>query len=144
VTSPPAPPAPPSTPRVRLTDPWRGLLLAAALILAGTAILHVLYYPRLSSALSAAPVGDTWGPQLEGLWLMFSVNLAIIAVFLAVAALRTRMASDSGLFVCALILAANTGLLGAFMGLFAGTLLVGISAVLVIVARMIRQVSLAA
>ena len=127
----------------RVTEPWRGLLLAAALILAGTSILHALAYPRVSQSLRATPLAETWGQQLDGLWLMFSVNMAIIAVFLAMAAIRRQMASDSGLLVCALLLAATTALLGAFMGMFAGTLLVGTASALVIIGRMIRLVVLA-
>jgi hypothetical protein len=132
-----------ATGSVRLTEPWRGLLLAAAFILAGTAILHALSYPRVSQALSDSPLADTWATPLDGLWLMFTVNLGIVAIFLTVVAVRRQMASDSGLLVCAVILAANTALLGAFMGMFAGTLLVGVAAALVIIARVMRMVALA-
>jgi hypothetical protein len=124
-------------------DPWRGLLLAAALILAGTAMLHALKYPFVSQALRESQLSTDWTPILDGLWLLFAVHLGVIAIFLAVAALRAQMASDSGLLVCALILATGTAVLGAFMGMFADTVLVGVATVLVIVARMIRQVMLA-
>ena len=131
-------------PRVRLMEPWRGLLLAAALILAGTAMLHALKYPFVSRALRESQLASSeWAPVLDGLWLLFAVHLGVIAIFVAVAAVRAQMASDSGLLVCALILATSTAVLGAFMGMFAGTLLVGVATVLVIVARMIRQVMLA-
>jgi hypothetical protein len=70
---------------------------------------------------------------------MFSTHLVILAGFLITASFRTQLATDSALFVCALLLAADTGLLGGFMGLtFGPTLLVGTSAVLVIVSRTLR------
>lgn len=70
---------------------------------------------------------------------MFAVHLAVIAIYLVVGALRPSIIDDGALFVCALLLATNTGLLGGLMGLFAGTLLVGIATVTVIAARLIRR-----
>jgi len=128
---------------MRMPAPWRGLLLAAALILAGTAILQFTAFQRAVAALHGAGLEESWGAAFTGLWVMFAAHLGLIAGFLAVAALRARMAIDSGLLVCALILAADTALLGGFMGMFVGTLLVGIATALVIIARVVRQVTLA-
>ena len=122
-----------------IRSPWRGLLVAAALILAGTAILHGSGYPVLSDALRDSGLARLWVGALQGLWIMFAVHLLLIAGYLLAGALRPVLVQDRALFVCGLLLAADTGLLGGFMGLFAGTLLVGIAAVAVIVARLIRQ-----
>jgi hypothetical protein len=116
---------------------WRGLLLAAGLILAGSAILHVIAYPNLGSAVRSAHL-ETWAPVLTGLWMMFALHLTLIAGFIVAAAVRPSLASDSSLFLCALLLAGDTALLGGFLGLFPGTVLVGISTALVIIARTIR------
>lgn len=122
-----------------LTTPWRGLLLAAAFILAGSAVLQALNLPTLAGVLHAGALSPTWTRALEGLWLMFAVHLGIIAAYLGAAALRPTLASDGALFLGGLLLAGDTGLLGGYLGMFAGTALVGISAVLVIVARTIRR-----
>lgn len=122
-----------------IRSPWRGLLVAAALILAGTAILHGSGYPVLSDALRDSGLARLWVGALQGLWIMFAVHLLLIAGYLLAGALRPVLVQDRALFVCGLLLAADTGLLGGFMGLLAGTLLVGIAAVAVIVARLIRQ-----
>ena len=122
-----------------IRSPWRGLLVAAAFILAGTAILHGSGYPLLADALRDAELARVWVGAIQGLWVMFAVHLLLIAAYLFVGALRPMLVEDRALFVCGLLLAADTGLLGGFMGLFAGTLLVGIAAVTVIVARLIRQ-----
>jgi hypothetical protein len=121
-----------------IRSPWRGLLLAAGLILAGTAVLQASGYPLLARALEASALSETWVSALRGLWVMFAVHLAVIALYLGAGALRPGLIDDRALFVCALLLATNTGLLGGLMGLFAGTLLVGIATVTVIVARLIR------
>ena len=122
-----------------IRSPWRGLLVAAALILAGTAILHGSGSPVLSDALRGSGLARLWVGALQGLWIMFAVHLLLIAGYLLAGALRPVLVQDRALFVCGLLLAADTGLLGGFMGLLAGTLLVGIAAVAVIVARLIRQ-----
>jgi hypothetical protein len=120
---------------VRYPAPWRGLLLAAGFILGGTAILHAIALPVLSRTLREASLQENWGPPLQGLWLMFSTHIAVIGGYLAVAAVRPRFAADPALLVCATLLAADTALLGGFMGIFIGTILVGVSTALVIVAR---------
>ena len=122
-----------------IQSPWRGLLVAAGLILGGTAILHASGYPLLTEALREVGLARVWVGAVQGLWVMFAVHLLLIAAYLFAGALRPVLVQDRALFVCALLLAADTGLLGGFMGLFAGTLLVGIAAVTVIVARLIRQ-----
>lgn len=127
------------SPWTLIQSPWRGLLVAAALILGGTAILHASGYSLLTEALREAALSRTWVGAVQGLWLMFAVHLLLLAGYLFAGALRPALVEDRALFVCALLLAADTGLLGGFMGLFAGTLLVGIAAVTVIVARLIRQ-----
>jgi hypothetical protein len=128
---------------LRLPAPWRGLLVAAALILSGTALLQATAYPDLTRTLRAAGLSRVLTSTLEGLWLMFPVHLLFIAAFLTLAAVRVRIPADSGLLVSALILAADTALLGGFMGMFSGTVLVGVSTGLVIIARLIRQAMLA-
>lgn len=122
-----------------IRTPWRGLLLAAGLVLAGTALLHASAWPLLGRALRDAPMLSEWRNALEGLWVMFAVHLAVIAIYLVAGALRPALVDDRALFICALLLAADTGLLGGFMGMFAGTLLVGIATGTVIVARLVRQ-----
>jgi hypothetical protein len=122
-----------------IRSPWRGLLLAAGLILAGTAILQASAYPLLARALQESALAEAWVSALQGLWVMFAVHLAVIAIYLMAGAVRAHLIEDRALFVCAVLLATNTGLLGGLMGLFAGTLMVGIAAVAVIVARLIRQ-----
>jgi hypothetical protein len=124
-----------------LPAPWRGLLLAAALILTGTSILHAIAFPLVRRAVLDAGLGGTWAPAFNGLWLMFSVHLVLVAGYLAVAAARPPFASDSSLLLCAMLLAADTALLGGFMGPFIGTLLVGLSTALVVIARIIRPMS---
>jgi hypothetical protein len=122
-----------------LPAPWRGLLLAAGLILSGTAILHGIAYPMVTASLKRAGFDDSWGPELSSLWVMFALHLVIIAGFLVIAAARPQIASDSALFICALLLAADTALLGGYLGLFGGTLLLAVATALVIIARVLRQ-----
>ncbi len=119
--------------------PWRGLLLAAACILAGGAVLHALSLPALVGIVRGTTLAGEWARALQGLWLMFAMHLGVIAAFLVAAALRPGLASNGALLLCALLLAGDTGLLGGFMGLFPGTILVGVATALVIVARALRR-----
>lgn len=122
-----------------ILTPWRGLLIAAGFVLAGTALLHASAWPLLGRSLRDSALSPEWRNALEGLWVMFAVHLGVIAIYLVTGALRPTLVDDRALFICALLLAVDTGVMGGFMGTFAGTLLVGIATVTVIVARVARQ-----
>lgn len=122
-----------------LRTPWRGLLLAAGLVLAGTALLHASAWPLLYHALGESRLDPYWQNVVQGMWVLFVVHLGVIALYLVIGALRPTLLDHRALFICAVLLAADTGVMGGFMGTFAGTLLLGIATVVVIVARTARQ-----
>ncbi|HSA55587.1 MAG TPA: hypothetical protein VLE53_07770, partial [Gemmatimonadaceae bacterium] len=77
-----------------IRSPWRGLLVAAALILSGTAILHASGYPLLTEALREAGLARVWVGAVQGLWVMFAVHLVLIAGYLLAGALRPAIVED--------------------------------------------------
>jgi len=117
---------------------WRWLLIAAGLILTGTALIQLQGYPRVSELLVSERVPTLWSAGIRATWLFFAVQLLVIAGFAFAAGARPRLADSSALTICAVLLASNTALMGGFLGLFAGTFLVGTATALVVIVRLIR------
>jgi hypothetical protein len=118
---------------------WRWLLVAAGLILTGTALLQLQGYPRVSALLASERLPAVWSAGMRATWLFFAVQLLVLAGFAFAAAMRPRLADSSALTICAVLLASNTALMGGFLGLFAGTILVGMATALVVIVRLIRM-----
>ena len=118
---------------------WRWLLVAAGLILTGTALIQLQGYPRVGELLVNASAPELWSAGIRATWLFFAVQLLVLAGFSFAAGVRPRLADSTALTISAVLLASNTALLGGFLGVFAGTILVGTATALVVIVRLIRK-----
>ena len=118
---------------------WRWLLVAAGLILTGTALIQLQGFPHVSELLSDARVPEAWRAGIRTTWLFFAVQLLVLAGFAFAAGVRPRLADSTALTISSVLLASNTALMGGFLGFFAGTILVGTATALVVIVRLIRK-----
>jgi hypothetical protein len=118
---------------------WRWLLVAAGLILTGTALIQLQGYPHVKELLLNERVPDAWSAGIRATWLFFAVQLMVLAGFAFAAGARPRLADSTALTISAVLLASNTALMGGFLGFFAGTILVGTATALVVIVRLIRK-----
>lgn len=111
---------------------YRMLLSGAAAILLATAGLHATGLDQVSERLARSELSADWVAIFEGLWLMFSIHLALVAVLLV--ALAVRPAGRAVLAVAAAVPIADTVLLLAVVGPFIGSILTGAAALLCLAA----------
>lgn len=117
----------------------RWLLVVAALLLAAMAALHYSGYAQVAVELSSREVPSAWTGGLLGLWLWFSIMLAVLAVFLCGAAVKSEWATSSALILCIVLAASVSLVLFAFVGVFVGSILIAVAAVLVFIAWLLRR-----
>ncbi|MGH8007492.1 MAG: hypothetical protein ACREQ3_10830 [Candidatus Binatia bacterium] len=117
----------------------RWLLVVAALLLAAMAVLHYTGYAQLAGVLSAREVPPAWADALLGLWLWFSIVLAVLAIFLCSAAMRPEWAVSSVLVLCMVLATSISIVLFAFVGVFVGSILITVAAVLMFIAWLRRR-----
>jgi hypothetical protein len=106
------------------------LLLLASITLIATSALHALGYAPISKLLAGSNLPGPWVGGVRGLWVEFSMHLVVIAVLLAVAATRPLPGTRVVVLVCGLALAVDAVVLGAFIGLFVGTVMLSVASLL--------------
>jgi len=100
----------------------------SALLLFG-AIAHARAFPGAAAALSDARMPERYAADFRVLWLADSATLLIVAIVLAMLAVRPAAASRSVTIAVAAVPAATAALLYTFVGNFyAGHLLLGTAA----------------
>ncbi len=109
----------------------RWTLGAAGIIMVATAGLHAMGYRPLAQQLTASNINKAWIAGVEGLWLIFSLHLVILGALFLAAAVRPTGVSGTVLVIAGLVPAADTVMLFTFVGVFVGTILLGIAALLV-------------
>ena len=116
----------------------RALAVFGSVVVIATALFHASGYAEVSRAVDRSDLGQFLRSGFKGLWLMFSANLLLLAVFSLLVAIRHSSASRSILFVSGAVLAANTLLLFIYAGPFLGAFMLaaGSSALLVASALM--------
>jgi hypothetical protein len=108
----------------------RLLVIVASIILFGTALFHASGYLGIARALEASSVKPFIGSAFKGLWLMFSAHLIVLGLVVLAA---SRSASGKRvILLCALIPVVDTALLLTFVGVFVGTALLAIAALLLL------------
>ncbi len=117
----------------------RWMVGAAGVLLLGTSGMHALGYSPLSAQLAGSGIQPAWLGGVKGLWLVFSLHLVILgAIFLAVA-VRPVSASRGILALAGLFPAGDTIVLLVFVGIFPGTLALGLAALLLYAGVLLRQ-----
>ncbi len=108
----------------------RWLIVAGSVILFGTALFHASGYNGVARAIEASGAKPFLVSAVKGLWLMFSAHLIILSLII-VAASRSSHARWLVL-LCAVMPVADALLLLRFAGVFAGTILIAVAAMLFI------------
>jgi hypothetical protein len=117
----------------------RGLVGAAGIILLGTAAMHATGYRPLVEQLGSSSLQPAWLAGVKGLWLVFSLHLAILGILFLAAAVRPGLAGKGILAIAGLIPAGDTVMLLAFVGVFPGSVLLGLAALLIFTGVALRQ-----
>ncbi|MFH1177201.1 MAG: hypothetical protein V1750_07320 [Acidobacteriota bacterium] len=120
--------------RCRQLSRW--LIIAAGVVLAGTAAFHATGYNSVSTAIQASGAKPFLVAAVKALWLMFSAHLILlsIVVILASGMPRARLV----LLACAVIPAVDSVLLFHFAGLFVGTVSLAVAAILLVLGGLIQ------
>jgi hypothetical protein len=117
----------------------RFALGAAGIIMVVTAGLHAVGYIPLTRELAGSNLGSFWLAGVKGLWLVFSMHLVIVGVLFIAAAIAPWVAGRLVLSIAGLVPAGDTLMLLAFVGVFIGTIFLGVAAVLVYVGVALRS-----
>lgn len=117
-------------------QPKRWLIIAAAVILVGTAAFHATGYTSVSTAIQASGAKPFLVAAVSALWLMFSAHLIILSIVVILAS-RVQRARPV-LLACAGIPAVDTVLLFHFAGLFVGTVALAAAAILLVVGGLVQ------
>ncbi len=108
---------------------WGMYLVSSILII--TALLHGAGYTSVLRAMDKAGMQPEWAAGIRALWSIFSVHLLIVGAIFTVAAARPAMVDSRMLAVCGLIPAIDTVLLLISVGIFVGSVLLGLAALVV-------------
>jgi hypothetical protein len=93
--------------------------------------LHTVGYIPLARQLAGSNLAPFWLAGVKGLWLVFSMHLAIVGALFIAAAIAPRVAGRLVLSIAGLVPAGDTLMLLAFVGVFIGTISLALVAVLV-------------
>ena len=114
--------------RMRLSG-WA--LAVAGIIMVITAGLHGMGYRPLVLQLSSSTLAEAWLDGVKGLWLVFSLHLVIVGALFLMAALKPGAVGKGVLIVAGLLPAGDTVVLLSSVGVFIGSICLGLVAVLV-------------
>ena len=117
----------------------RSALGAAGIIMLITAGLHALGYGTLTRELSGSSLGSFWLAGVKSLWLVYSMHLVVVGALFIAAAITPKIAGRVVLSIAGLVPAGDTLIMLAFVGVFIGTVLLGLAAVLVYVGVALRS-----
>lgn len=96
------------------------------------AALHGTGYGQIARLLSSSGLPPAWLGGIKGLWLIYSIHLIIVGMLFLAAAARPDLIGRPILAIAGLVPVADTIVLLAFVGMFVGTVALGLSALLVI------------
>lgn len=98
-----------------------------------TAGIHALGYRPVTAQLATSGLDAVWQSGIKGLWLIFSLHLVIVGALFLVASVRPAKVSKAVLVIAGLVPAGDTVMLYRFVGVFIGTVVLAIAAVLLYV-----------
>jgi hypothetical protein len=104
----------------------RAALLVGVVVLVATAGLHLTGYSEVTRHASSTALPTFWRQAVKASWVFFSVQLMAIAAAAAIYGLRTPPSRDV-LRVMICMLVGNLLVLIAFMGIFAGAVLIALA-----------------
>ncbi len=93
------------------------LAVSSALLLLGS-LAHARAFKKAVAAVSASNLPHFYGQALQGLWLIDSATLLILAIIFGIATARPRSISWLVMILLALIPAATAAFLYYFIGMF--------------------------
>ncbi|MEW6207101.1 MAG: hypothetical protein AB1631_01955 [Acidobacteriota bacterium] len=108
----------------------RWLILAASVMLLATALFHGSGYGGVARSIEASDVKPFLISAVKGLWLMFSIHLIVVSF--ALVAVSRSLQAKRFVLLCALFPIADTVILLIFAGVFAGTIMMAVAALLLI------------
>jgi hypothetical protein len=108
----------------------RWLILAASVILLATALFHGSGYGSVARSIEASDVRPFLISAVKGLWLMFSIHLIVVSS--ALVAVSRSLQAKRFVLLCALFPIADTIILLVFAGVFAGTIMIAVAAILLL------------
>jgi hypothetical protein len=111
---------------------WSSLMLGSAGgILIVTAALHASGYRPLAEQLAASSIQPAWLGGIRGLWFVFSFHLVVLGVLFITGAARPAWIAKPILCIAGLVPIIDTVVLAMYVGLFVGTVLLALTALLV-------------
>ena len=117
----------------------RSALGAAGILMVLTAGFHAIGYVPLTRQLAASNLESFWLAGVKGLWLVFSLHLFIVGALFIAAAIAPPVVGRVVLIIAGLVPAGDTVMLLAFVGVFVGTISLGIAALLVYLGVALRR-----
>ena len=101
--------------------------IGGALILVATAALHLSGYGELADQLDATSLPDFWSAAMKATWVFFGVQLVVIAAVVAAQFVQRTTANRAVLVICVALLMTNVIILAVWLGVFIGTVAVGVA-----------------
>ncbi len=117
----------------------RWMLGAAGVVLLGTSAMHTLGYSPLSAQFADSGIQPLWLAAVKGLWLVFSLHLVILGALLLAVAVKPEQAGRGILALAGLFPAGDTVMLLLFVGIFPGSIALGLAALLVYAGVFLRR-----
>jgi len=103
-----------------------------------TAGFHALGYRPVVEQLVASSVAVPWQACIRGLWLVYSLHLIVVGCLFLVAGIRPCRVSTPVLLLVGLVPGFDTAMLFGFLGVFVGTIGLGLATVLLYVGAALR------
>jgi hypothetical protein len=104
----------------------------AGILMIVMAALNAAGYGQIARLLSSSGIPAAWLGGIKGLWLIYSIHLIIVGTLFLMAAARPEWVGRPILAVAGFVPVADTILLLTFVGVFVGSVVLGLSALLVI------------
>lgn len=98
-------------------------VVIGSLIVAATALFHLTGYDDVGALLAQAGVRPFMRNGLQGLWLMFSIHLIVLAIAATAVVIRPTSGSRPVLIVVTALLLTDVLILLRYVGVFAGTIM---------------------
>lgn len=117
----------------------RAIVALGSVVLIGTAIFHGSAYTAVASALDKTALNYFLRGGLRGLWLMFSVQLVVVALLCLSVVWRPHDQTKIVICFCSLLLALETALLFWSVGFFIGEALLGVTLVCYVLAAVLLK-----
>jgi hypothetical protein len=117
----------------------RAIVALGSVVLIATAAFHASGYTAVAGALNRTALNYFLRGGLRGLWLMFSIQLVVVAILCLAVAWRPQNQTRMVIFFCCLLLGLETWLLYWSVGFFIGEVLLGVTLVCYLLAAILLK-----